>query len=488
MKWDVIIIGSGLGGLECAHMLSAEGFRVLVLEREAQPGGCLQSYRRKGFEWDTGFHYVGGLDEGQALHEPFRRLGLLDLPWVRLDADCFDRIHIGGHSYDFAQGYDRFVDTLARRFPSEEKALRGYVDMLRQSSRHQFDWQKASPVQGLAGSANIQAMSTPAWQWLHSRFHDPLLIDVLSGNAMRMELRRATLPLFTFAHINSSYIAGSWRLRGSGRLIVERLVDGIRQAGGQVACNAGVRQLVERDGRIVAARCDDGATREASLFISDIHPMLTCDLIGESRVVRKSLRRRMHLMENTHGMLTVSLLVRPDTLPYAGRNDYVYRKPGLWDDCGSGGPVSGVMVSRRVPETGSAFTRQVDLLTPVAWGECQQWQDTRVGHRGDSYEAWKQGKADECVHLAETAIPGLSSMVEDRFVSTPLTWRSYTLTPGGSAYGLRKDCGNPLLTFLPARTPEPNLFLTGQSLMLHGVEGVTMTAMMTCNEIRRQQI
>lgn len=82
MKYDVIIIGSGLGGLECAHILSKAGKRVLVLEKEAQPGGCVQSYRRNGLTFDTGFHYVGGLEEGQSLYAAFSMLGLMALPCI----------------------------------------------------------------------------------------------------------------------------------------------------------------------------------------------------------------------------------------------------------------------------------------------------------------------------------------------------------------------------------------------------------------------
>jgi phytoene dehydrogenase-like protein len=74
-------------------------------------------------------------------------------------------------------------------------------------------------------------------------------------------------------------------------------------------------------------------------------------------------------------------------------------------------------------------------------------------------------------------------MVEKRYTSTPLTYRDYTLTPCGSAYGVRKDCRNMMMTSLSPRTPIPNLLLTGQSLMLHGVEGVTMTAVRTCGEL-----
>jgi all-trans-retinol 13,14-reductase len=95
----------------------------------------------------------------------------------------------------------------------------------------------------------------------------------------------------------------------------------------------------------------------------------------------------------------------------------------------------------------------------------------------------KERFANECIALAETVIPGLHEMVSGIYTSTPLTYRDYTLTPNGSAYGVRRDCRNLVITMLSPRTPIPNLLLTGQNLMLHGLEGVSMTALLTCQEI-----
>ena len=145
--------------------------------------------------------------------------------------------------------------------------------------------------------------------------------------------------------------------------------------------------------------------------------------------------------------------------------------------------VGGVLVSCRVPEDGSGYARQVDLLTPMNWGQCERWTDTVVGHRGEEYLRLKERMADECIALADEVIPGLRDMVEGCYVSTPLTYRDYTSVPEGSAYGVRKDFNAPLMTMLSPRTPVPNLLLTGQNLMLHGLHGVTMTALLTCAEI-----
>ena len=479
MKYDVVIIGSGLGGLECAHILSKAGMSVLLLERGTQAGGCLQSYRRHGLAFDTGFHYVGGLDEGQSLHSAFRHLGLLHLPWQCLD-NHFDRVTIGNQTFSFAQGYDAFVETLTVAFPAERDALNRYADMLKQCGEQQFD--ALNPQTG-ESSVLSRFFETSAYQYLTETFHDPLLINVLCGTSLKMELRKESLPLFTFAHGNGSFIESSWRLKGDGSLIVNSLVDGIRMHGGEIICNTEVRELVEKDGKLVHAVCSNGEIYEGNIFISNIHPAVTCNLVKQSSRMKKVYRSRITHLENTFGMFTVSLRIKPQTLRYFNWNQYIYKEPDVWTFHLKNYPVSGVLVSCRIPEDGSKYVQQVDLLTPMNWSECEQWSHTEVGRRGEDYKAMKKRVADECITLAERFIPGLRDRITGCYTSTPLTYRNYTLTPEGSAYGLRKDFRNPIITLLSPRTPIPNLLLTGQNLMLHGLHGVTMTALFTCAEV-----
>ena len=479
MKYDAVIIGSGLGGLECAHILSKAGMSVLLLERGTQAGGCLQSYRRLGLAFDTGFHYVGGLDEGQSLHSAFRHLGLLRLPWQRLD-NHFDRVTIGNQTFSFAQGYDAFVETLTAAFPAERDALNKYADMLKQCGEQQFD--ALNPQTG-ESSVLSRFFETSAYQYLTETFHDPLLINVLCGTSLKMELRKESLPLFTFAHGNGSFIESSWRLKGDGSLIVNSLADGIRMHGGEIICNAEVRELVEKDGKLVHAVCSNGEIYEGTIFISNIHPAVTCNLVKQSSRMKKVYRSRITHLENTFGMFTVSLRIKPQTLRYFNWNQYIYKEPDVWAFHLKNNPVSRVLVSCRIPEDGSKYVQQVDLLTPMNWSECEQWSHTEVGRRGEDYKAMKKRVADECITLAERFIPGLRDRITGCYTSTPLTYRNYTLTPEGSAYGLRKDFRNPMITLLSPRTPISNLLLTGQNLMLHGLHGVTMTALFTCAEV-----
>ncbi|MBQ8051412.1 MAG: NAD(P)/FAD-dependent oxidoreductase [Bacteroidaceae bacterium] len=469
MKYDVVIIGSGLGGLICAHEWARRGRSVLVLERQRQPGGCLQSYRRGGLEFDTGLHYVGGLAEGQPLHEAFKRLGLLGLEWQRLDADGFDRITIGEQTFCMAEGYDRFAETMAAYFPEEREALKDYVKMLQRVVQNEAD--------------TVGLMGTNAYDYLCNKFRNPLLVNVLSGAAMKLELRRESLPLFTFAHAQSSYIQSSWRLKGSGNVLVQTLIDGIRRLGGQIVCNADVEELIMHDGRVLSAFCKDGEHYEGDVFISDVHPAQTICMVKTNDIQKSIYRKRLLSLENTTGMFTASLVLKPNTLPYFNHNKYVYREANVWEAPMGGTTIDRVMVSARVPEDGTSYVRQIDLLTPMPWTSWQHWQDTKVGRRGEIYELQKERLADACILLAERVIPGLGTMVDKCFTSTPLTWRDYTLSPCGSAFGVRKDCRTPLLTMLSPKTPVPNLFLTGQSLAMHGVEGVTMAALETIKSL-----
>lgn len=463
--YDIIIIGSGLGALECAQLLTKQGHSVLILERQYQAGGCLQSYRRGGIDLDTGLHYVGGLAEGQTLHDAFEQLGLLSLPWKRLPLDDFDTVTICGDSYKLRQGYNEFVEGLSEYFPTQHQALKTYVDVL-----NQVDHAPATQESIMKwGTVN-------AWEWLHETFSDERLINVLSGTALKMELRKETLPLFTFAHVTASFIESSWRLQGSGNMLIDTLVQSIRQGGGDVICNVEVEELIEKDGQITAARCSNGETYEGRCFISGIHPALTTELVRESSCIKKVYRNRLKRLENTYGMFTASLKLKSSSTPTPCSNHYVYTTEDVWSLSEPRHTGDGILISPQRHDN-------IDILTPMLWEECKQWEDTKVGRRGDDYKAFKQQRAQEIIQLAETQMPGLSNRIETVYTSTPLTWRDYNLTPEGSAYGIRKDCQQPLLTILTPRTPVPNLFLTGQSLMVHGLQGTTMTALATIQEV-----
>lgn len=136
-RYDIVIIGAGLGGLISAALLSKEGYKVCVLEKNKQIGGCLQSFGFDGKLFESAVHYIGSLDKGQTLYSIFNYLGIIDtLSLIRLDIDCFDEIRFGQQSYRMAQGHEHFIDTLSASFPKEHNAIRAYVGEMRHVCEH----------------------------------------------------------------------------------------------------------------------------------------------------------------------------------------------------------------------------------------------------------------------------------------------------------------------------------------------------------------
>ena len=131
--YDVVVIGSGLGGLVSAVILAKEGKKVVVLEKNNQFGGNLQTFVRDKTIFDTGVHYIGGLDKGENLYNYFSYLNIIDqLKLTKLDEDGFDIISFDDdeNQYPIAQTYHNFVEKLAVFFPEERENLIKYSKKL----------------------------------------------------------------------------------------------------------------------------------------------------------------------------------------------------------------------------------------------------------------------------------------------------------------------------------------------------------------------
>lgn len=480
MKYDVVIIGGGLGGLECGYTLAKSGKSVCVLEQGVVLGGCLQTFKRKRTEFDTGFHYIGALEEGQSLWRLFDFFQLMDLPWRRLDDSCFDEVILHGERFKFVSGRANFVEELASRFPSQRENLKKYMDMLSDVGDNIF---KSFDTAEAVDFYQKPAFVNSAYDFLNETITDPKLRNVLAGTSLKMELH-PNLPLYIYAQINDSFIQSAWRIEGGGQQIADSLAEHIRSFGGEVRTKALVTELVEEGGKLVAAIVNGEERIEADLFISNAHPVATLDLVKESQVIKKIYRKRIASIPNTFGMFTANIKLK-NGVPYLNRNQFIYETDDLWHYCDydTANQMDAALISYQKPMDGSSFARNIDILTPMNWRDVKEWKDSKVMRRGESYEAFKMRKAEQCIDYASKYIDGLKDCVEDIYTSTPLTYRDYTYTYEGSAYGIKKDFSKLMFTMLTPRTPLPNLLLTGQNLNLHGILGVSMTSFFTCAEI-----
>mgnify|MGYP003319838466 CR=1 FL=1 len=196
MEFDVVIIGAGLGGLECGYILSKNGMNVCIVEKNAVLGGCLQTFKRGTATFDTGFHYVGAMNDGESLNRLFSYFNLLELPWKKLD-DEFDTIIIDGERYPFMGGHKEFAAALTERFPNQKDNIKQYVDTLKSVGDHIFD--SLNPREDTE-FYSTSLFSQSAYKFLTDTITDSRLRDVLCGASIKMELS-PNLPLYTFAQI-----------------------------------------------------------------------------------------------------------------------------------------------------------------------------------------------------------------------------------------------------------------------------------------------
>ena len=469
MNKKVVIIGAGLGGLQCAYILAKNGIDVTVLEKEHIVGGCLQSFKRGNTIFDTGFHYVGGLREGESLYPLFRYFNLLNLPWQQLNEECFDEVVIGNKSFSLAVGHERFVETLAEVFPHEKEGLKRYVSFLKEVGDHIYD---AFQPRETTDFYSDSLFARSAYEFLSDTIHDPLLRKVLSGSSLKLELNQETLPLYVFAQINNSFIQSAWRIRGGGQQIADHLVQDVIRMGGRVRTRANVTRIDTKDGLATGVWIDNKERIETSDVICDIHPKVVMNLLADSPSLRRIYRRRIDSLDETYGMFTANIRLKANAMSYLNRNIYVHREDSdLWN------PDTSIVNSAMV----SFYPEQpaLDILTPLRWSQVASWAE----HRDAEYEAFKEKKTEECLQLVEKRLPALRDAIDQVYTSTPLTYQRFTNTYEGSAYGIRKDWRSPITTVLAPKTPIDNVLLTGQNLNLHGVLGVSMTSVITASQI-----
>lgn len=482
-KFDIIIVGSGLGGLECANILSKEGYNICVLEKNAIFGGVLQTFTRKGRKLDTGIHYIGSLDEGQIMHQYFKYFGIIDkLNMIRLDNGSFDQIYFQGETFHHAMGHDNFVETLARDFPQEKENLKRYVGLLKQAGNLiSVDRLR----EGLIAQSGLDYFHQSAYQNICNITSNRKLQNILAATSMLYGGLKDSSTWYHHATINNSYIESSYRFSDGTMQIANLLIQQIRANGGTVLNNKEITRFVidECQNKVIAVETSKGERFEAKHFISNIHPSRTLDMLDKTRAIKKAYISRIKSRPNTFGIFTTYLLLKKDKIRYQNKNFYVHGTNDVWYDIKNTRDKVNYALICYQHNKGSDFSDVILLLTPMNTGELKEWENTRFENRGQSYLDFKEEYSQKMIEFISQRGFDYTADIEHVYTTTPLSYRDYLNSVDGSAYGIIKDYKCPELSFVLPRTKISNLFLTGQNLNIHGALGVTLTAMFTCAEL-----
>lgn len=477
-----------MGGLVAGNLLAIEGYKVCVLEKNKQIGGSLQIYSRDKVIFDSGVHYLGGLDKGQNLYQIFQYLGLMDKLKLKKMDEVFDKIMIAGDDtvYEYAQGYDNFIRKLLEFFPDEEKAIHAYCDKIKDICSR-FPLYNLMPSDPNDTKASLLEIDTKGF--IESITNNHALREVLAGNNGLYAGEADKTPLYVHALIVNSYIESSYKCIDGGAQIAKQIGRNIHNLGGEVIRHAHVKKIVEEGGIVTHVELADGKKMYADHFISNMHPAVTIEMT-ESNLFKKAYRNRLNNLENSVSSFTINIVFKKNAQKHFTYNYYVCNEGDVWS--------SADYTQENWPKSYAIFialsskhTEYADGMTILAYmkyDEVKEWADTYniVGEeedRGKSYEEFKKRKAEVLLDSVEKRFPGLKDKIETYYTATPLSYRDYIGNTDGSLYGVAKDYKDALKTFISPRTKLPNLYFTGQNLNLHGILGAAMSSIVTVNAL-----
>lgn len=488
-KYDVIIIGSGLGGLVCGAILSKEGYKVCILEKNEQVGGNLQTFIRNGCVFDTGVHYVGGLDKGQTLHQIFNYLGIMHrLKLSRLNDDAFDVIKFKGdvHEYSYGMGYQKFKANLLRNFPAQGDVIEKYcADMQRICANFpMYNLSKATKYE------DTGVFSIGMRDYLQKLTENKKLQAVLAGTNLLYAGVADKTPLYIHALVINSYIQSAYRFVDGGDQIGKQLCRVIKNNGGQIYRKAEVKRIVVEDEKAVHVQMANGRKLFADNYISNLHPVQTFEMT-ETPVIKTASRNRIKNLENSVSAFVLYVVFNDKSFPYLDKNYYYHDGDDVWhgvEYTEETWPYTYAIYGSTSTKAKEDYSEGLSIMCYMRYSEVKQWEGsvkTTVikNERCETYDEFKKRKAEKLLDMVEKQFPGFRSHIKAYYTSTPLTFRDYIGTGDGSMYGILKDYNNPAKTVIGARTKIPNLLLTGQNVNLHGILGVTVSAVLTSAEI-----
>jgi len=504
-NYDVIVIGSGIGGLSCASILAQIGKKkVLVIERHSKAGGFTHTFKRETkYEWDVGLHYVGQMQNGS----PVRALADLitsgQVKWNRLP-DPYDVFIYPDFRFGARSGQANLEQDLVASFPQEKKAIKKYFNDLNRVSAWTSRFVLAgtlpgwlhfiSPVFTARGSA-LAAQTTG--EYLLRNINDPYLRALLVSQWGDYGLPPASSSLVVHAAIVNHYMDGGYYPAGGSKTIADSIIPVIEQAGGRVLLNHQVTGILIQDNRAagvtaVKRKSDDSSEQIflAPLVVSDAGAWITYgQLLPES--YQHAFVKQVQNYPGSVANVTLYVGFKEDPrriLPVQGENYWIYdgydhdnlyeRRNELLQ-----GEARIAFLSFPSLKRGEAQNHTAEIMSFVDYEPFKRWADQPLKKRDQEYQQLKEKISQALLGLVEKHLPGFKQQVAYYELSTPLSTEYYTGFPGGNIYGIPATPSRYRQKWIGPRTPLKGLFLTGTDAVGHGIVGALLGGVVTAATI-----
>ena len=505
---DVIVIGSGIGGLTLASLLAQlQKKRVLVLERHFQPGGYSHSFSRGKYHWDVGLHYVGAMQKSSPLRQIFDLVTGNQVDWSPLP-EPFERFSYPGFDFNVTGDPKQFEADLIKRFPVEEKGIHAYFKditraaraitsaQLEMNTRGGFRWLMAA---GRWWFGKHLKYSTK--EYLDAHFRNPLLKAVLASQWGDYGSPPGESAFPVHAMVAHHYLQGAYYPVGGAGGIAESVRKILEANGGQILLRQEVTEIIIENGTAVGVRvrkAGSPATSPTEEFRAPIivsaagAPTTYLRLVPESYPLpfRQALRQfcQKYPLSSAAG-LYVGLSGDPRSVGASGGNIWIYKdtdhdamyaRRAKAIEAGAPEHAYVSFPSLRDPK---ATAHTAEILTFADYDSFSRWREQPWLRRDKDYQQLKERIANGLLALVESRLPGFTALVDRKELSTPITNEHFTGHPRGGVYGL-SVCPERLAPGARAwhhvRSPISGLYLTGvDTMLLPGIVSALVAGVVT---------
>jgi len=508
-KHDVIVIGSGVGGLTAANLLAAHGLSVLVLERHYEIGGLTQAFTRRGYHFDTGVHYLGDLGPRSPLRLLLSHLAPGALSFHPLPT-LYEKIRGADLTLDLGGGPAELRAQLHATAPDQRPAIDRYLEEVLACARlmPSFFFDRMRPRHDVPRHAPL------------FRYADRTTEEALA--ALGMSKRLAGIVSYAWGNYAcpparssfaahavevAHYLAGegphhAFYPVGGGQAISDALASALVKRGGGVVVRAGVKEIQLEAGRATGVVLDDGRELAANTVIAATGVGTLLDRLLPSAPALDPLRERVANIgpSSAHVALYLGLRATPKELGLDGSNHWLGESIAKMADEGLGaawvrgersappgvfvsvGSVNDPAFASRHP---GRTTMEATVVLPRA--PFDAWTGTARARRGPEYEALKARLARELSAVVFAALPQLEPHVDHLELSTPLSTEHFTSYARGEACGLDHSPRRFREGPYPA-TPIAGLYLAGQDAWLCGVAGAAFGGVLCASAILQKDL